>query len=49
MSLRYSTALSRHTKILLRDSTIDRLVSPLPNPIAAALQLRLYRAHRSGG
>src|SRR5207249_12160205 len=31
--LSYLTALSRHTRILLRDSAIDRLASPLPNQI----------------
>ena len=36
MSLSCSTALLRHPRILLRDSTIDR-PSPLPDQIAAAL------------
>src|SRR5207237_9418451 len=47
--LSYLTALSRHTRILLRDSAIDRLASPLPNQIAAALWPHPCRVYRSGG
>src|SRR5207253_9607174 len=35
--------------ILLRDSAIDRLASPLPNQIAAALWPHPCRVYRSGG
>jgi hypothetical protein len=49
MSLNCSTALLCHTRILLRDSTIDRLASRLPDQIAAALRPHLCRVHRSGG
>jgi len=48
MSLSCSTALLRHTRILLRDSTIDRPASPLPDQSAAALRPHLCRVHRSG-
>ena len=48
MSLSCSTALLRHPRILLRDSTIDRPTSPLPDQIAA-LRPHLCRVHRSGG